>query len=239
YRRLIYRRLLDAQRPHLPRRRILRPEDNPHGVGIEVDIPTSDPGTHELLGVLGRETLGRGIEELHELHAMLQIRAAVATRGDADAHIVVELPAHESLRDLEQAADDDALEHDAVLAAEPARQNAGACLVEANRQELAPDLRMRPALALGLAIPLRLGAGGEIIPVQLEELGHWRVNVHASRSRGAPTAGNEISDIDFGHLNRIRQLARGALQLAQPTPNKLTDFDGALQGEGSRHLVLL
>jgi len=46
---------------------------------------------------------------------MLQIRAAVAARGDADAHIVVELPAHESLRDLEQAADDDALEHDAVL----------------------------------------------------------------------------------------------------------------------------
>src|SRR5262245_49496575 len=98
---------------------------------------------------------------------------------------------------------------------------------------------MRPAPALGLPIPLRLGAGGQVVAVELEKLGHRRVDVHAAGCRGTPPSGDDISDIDLRHLNRIRQLARGPLQLTQATPDELTDFDGALQGEGSRHVVLL
>ena len=72
--------------------------------------------------------------------------------------------------------------------------------------------------------------------MQLEELGHRGVDVHPARGRGTPPSGNEVSDIDLRHLNRIRQLAWGALQLAQPAPHQFSDFDGALQGEGCRHV---
>src|SRR5439155_12524811 len=95
------------------------------------------------------------------------------------------------------------------------------------------DLRMRPALALRLAVPLRLGAGREVVTVQLEELGHRGVDVHAARGRGTPPSGDEVTDIDLRHLNRIRQLARGTLQLTQPAPYQFSDFDGALQGRAA------
>src|SRR5260370_26056830 len=98
---------------------------------------------------------------------------------------------------------------------------------------------MRPPLALGLAVPLRLGAGGQVVPVQLEELGHRRVDVHPARGRGTPPAGDEVRDGDLRHLNRIRERARAALQLAQPAPYELSNLDGALQGEGGPPLRLL
>jgi hypothetical protein len=72
--------------------------------------------------------------------------------------------------------------------------------------------------------------------MEFEELGHRGVDVHAAGGRGTPPSGDEVSDIDLGHLNRVRQLARGALQLAQPTPYEFSNFDGALQGESSRHV---
>src|SRR5437867_5340853 len=226
----------DAQRTHLSRRGILRPQDNPHGVGIEIDIPAGDARPDEFLAVLRREPLGRRIEKLHQLHAHLEVRAAVAARGDADTDIVIELAADEALRHFEQPADNDALQHHAVLAAEAPRQHPGPGRIEAQGQELAPDLGMGSALALRLAVPLRLGAGGQVVPVQLEELGHRRVDVHPTGRRGTPPSGDEVRDVDLRHLNRIRQLARGALQLAQPAPYEFSNLDGALQGEGCRHV---
>src|SRR5206468_6181419 len=127
---------------------------------VEIDFPARDAWPDEFLTILGREALGRCVEELHQLHPHLEIGAAVTARRDADAHVVVELAAYEALRHLEQPPDDDTLQHHTVVATEPARQHPRASRVDAQRQELAPDLRMRPALTLGLAVPLRLGTGG-------------------------------------------------------------------------------
>src|SRR3989475_1318457 len=76
----------------------------------------------------------------------------------------------------------------------------------------------------------------QVVPMELEELGHRGVDVHATGGRGTPPSGDEVRDVDLRHLNRIRQFARGALQLAQPAPYEFSDFDGALQGEGCRHV---
>src|SRR5713226_7018476 len=89
--------LLDTQRSDLPWCRILRPEHDPHRVGIEIDLPSGNARPDELLGVIGREPFGGGIEEFHQLHAHLQIAAAIAARGNADTHIVVELATDEAL----------------------------------------------------------------------------------------------------------------------------------------------
>src|SRR6266566_2187448 len=221
---------LDAQRSDLPWRRILRPEHDPHRVGIEIDFPGGNAGPDELLGIVGCEPLGGGVEEFHELHAHLEIGAAIPARGNADTHIVVELTTDEALGHLEQPSHDHALQADAVLAAEAPCQHARARGIGAERQKLAADLRMRPPTTLRLTIPLRLRAGGEVVTVEFEKLGHRGVDVHAARGRGTPPSGDEVSDVDLRHLNRVRQFTWGALQLAQPASDQLTDFDGALQG---------
>src|SRR6266852_9429398 len=82
---------LDAQRPHLPRCRILRPQHDPHGVRVDIDIPARDARPHKLRAVIGREPFGRGIEELHQLHPPLEIGTAFTARRDANTHIVIEL----------------------------------------------------------------------------------------------------------------------------------------------------
>ncbi|HLZ46247.1 MAG TPA: hypothetical protein VKQ05_11275 [Gemmatimonadales bacterium] len=188
-------------------------------MGIQIDVPSRDARPDKFLTIFGREPFGRGIEKFHQLHPHLEIGAAVPTRCDTDADIVVELATHEALRDLEQATDDDALEHYPILATDAPRDHPRPRRIEAKRQELVPDLRMGAPLALGFPIPLSFGTGRKVIPVQFEELGHRRIDVHAAWGRRTPTTRNQVSDIDFGHLNRIRQLARGALELAQPAPD--------------------
>ena len=134
-------------------------------MGIEIDFPGGNARTDELLGVVGCQPLGRGVEEFHELHAHLEIAAAIPARSNADTHIVVELTTDEALGHLEQSSYDHALQTDAVLAAEATRQHARAGGIGAERQKLAPNLRMRPTTTLRLTIPLRLGAGGEVVTV--------------------------------------------------------------------------
>src|SRR5260221_142091 len=163
---------LDTQRANLSRGGILRPQHDSHRMGVVIDLPARDARPDKFLTVVRRETLRRGVEELHQLHAHLEVSAAVAARGDADTDIVIELAAHEPLGHFEQPAHDHALQHHAVLAAQPPRQNTSPGLVETEGKELPPDLRMRPSLALGLAVPLGLRAGGEVVPVELEKLGH-------------------------------------------------------------------
>src|SRR5882762_7848283 len=95
-------RTSDAERPHLTRRRLLGAQHDTHRVGLELDLPRGDAGPHELLAVTRGQPLGRRIQELHQLHALLEVRATVAARGDADPHVVIELTANESLGHFQQ-----------------------------------------------------------------------------------------------------------------------------------------
>src|SRR5207253_5583765 len=112
--------------------------------------------------------------------------AAFAARRNADAHIVIELATDESLGNLEQTSHDHALQTDAVLAAEAAGQDSGAIGIGAEREELATNLGMRAPPALRFAIPLRLGAGWEIVAMWLVDLGLRCVEVDAGWERGSP-----------------------------------------------------
>src|SRR5256714_12564446 len=119
-------RLLDTQRSRLPRSRILRPEHDPHRLGIEIDFPGGNARTDELLSIIRREPFRGRVEEFHQLHAMLEIAAAIPARRDANPDIVIELTTDEPLGHLEQPSHDYALQADAVFAAETSRQRARA-----------------------------------------------------------------------------------------------------------------
>src|SRR5438046_6871455 len=96
---------LDAESPDLPRGRILRPQHDAHRVRLEIDVPSGDAGTNEFLGIFRREPLRSRVEELHQLHAHLEVGAAVAARRDADPEIVIELATHEHLGKFDQPGD--------------------------------------------------------------------------------------------------------------------------------------
>src|SRR2546427_2671106 len=40
----------------------------------------------------------------------------------------------------------------------------------------------------------------QVVPMELEELGHRRVDVHAAGGRGTPPSGDEVGDVDLRHL---------------------------------------
>ena len=118
--------LLDTQRSHLPRSRILRPEHDPHRLGIEIDFLRRNARTDKLLRIIRREPFRGRVEEFHQLHAMLEIAAAIPARRNANPHIVIELTTDEALGHLEQPSHDYALQADAVFAAQTSRQRARA-----------------------------------------------------------------------------------------------------------------
>src|SRR6266850_735652 len=74
-----------------------------------------------------------------------------------------------------------------------------------------------------------------IVAMQFQELGHRGVDIHSPGCRRHAPPGDEVSDIDLRHLNRLRELARRTLQFTQPAPHQLTNLHGTLQGEGCRH----
>src|SRR5207237_10105604 len=135
------------QRSRLPRSWSLRPEHDPHRLRIEIDFPGGNARTNELLRIIRREPFRSRVEEFHQLHAMLEIAAAVPARRDANAHIVIELTTDEPLGHLEQPSHDYALQPAALFATETSRQPARGGGIGAPRQELLAGLGSRPPAA--------------------------------------------------------------------------------------------
>src|SRR5207249_11797582 len=84
--------------------------------------------------------------------------------------------------------------------------------------------------------PLRAGAGGQVVAVQPQELGHRRIQVAAARRRRTAATGHQVRHVVLGYLHGLRELTRRALELPQTAPEKQTDLHGILEGRGCWHL---
>src|SRR5438034_4243338 len=62
------------------------------------------------------------------------------------------------------------------------------------------------------------------------------MQVTATRGRGTAPAGHQVRHIVFRNLNRLSELARGALELPEATPEQLTHLHRILERESCRHL---